>query len=696
MSLLAPLYVLGALAIAAPIVFHLIRRSPKGEVPFSSLMFLSPTPPRLTRRSRLDDWLLLLLRAAALLLLAFAFARPFLREALALNAADGERRRVAVLVDASASMRRDGLWRRATALADEAIAACRPGDELAVYAFDDTTRPLFTFAESATLDADRRKAVARARLKELKPGWKGTDLGRALVDAVGSLDDVSDASEKAGRMPRRVVLVTDLQQGSRLDALGAFEWPKDVDLELRTVETDGANAGLQRLDDASADGPDAEASLRIRVTNDPASDRETFTLNPLDLSGKAAGTPVEAYVPPGQSRVVRVPPSEKASQWRLEGDGQGFDNTLYVAADPKREETVLYVGGDAADDSSGPLYFLERVFADSPRRTVRVRRLAPSEPVDLEAAGTVPLAVLTAPTSEENAARLKRFAEAGGTVLCVVRSPEQAASLAAIAGMPAVEVSEAKVDGDVMLGEIDFGHPLFAPFAGAQFNDFTKIRFWKYRKFDAAALGDARAVARFENGDPAIVEKAVGGGRLVVFASGWAPGDSQLARSSKFVPLMAVLLDRRDSRPLDVTSLAVGTPVVLPEAEGPNGLTVRKPDGTRVGLESGATSFAGTDAPGIYTVETAGGPRSFAVNLDPAESRTSPLSIETLEQLGLRMAGGEDAGVSPEQRRQMLNAELEGRQKLWRWVILAAVGVLVAETWLAGRVGRPRNEVAAT
>ena len=75
MSLLAPLYVIGAFAIGAPILFHLIRRQPKGQVPFSSLMFLKPTPPRLTRRSRLDNWLLLLLRALALILMAIAFAR---------------------------------------------------------------------------------------------------------------------------------------------------------------------------------------------------------------------------------------------------------------------------------------------------------------------------------------------------------------------------------------------------------------------------------------------------------------------------------------------------------------------------------------------------------------------------------------------------------------------------------------------
>src|SRR5689334_8107770 len=122
MSFLTPLYILGALAVAAPVVFHLIRRTPRGEVPFSSLMFLAPTPPRLTRRSRLDQVVLLLLRAAALCLLALAFTRPFWRQAADVNFGAVERRRVAVVIDTSASMRRGTLWTRARALADEVIA----------------------------------------------------------------------------------------------------------------------------------------------------------------------------------------------------------------------------------------------------------------------------------------------------------------------------------------------------------------------------------------------------------------------------------------------------------------------------------------------------------------------------------------------------------------------------------------------
>lgn len=75
MGLLAPLACC-ALAIAGPILFHLIRRQPQGRVLFSSLMFLRSSPPRLTRKSRLDNLLLLLLRVLALVMVALAFSRP--------------------------------------------------------------------------------------------------------------------------------------------------------------------------------------------------------------------------------------------------------------------------------------------------------------------------------------------------------------------------------------------------------------------------------------------------------------------------------------------------------------------------------------------------------------------------------------------------------------------------------------------
>jgi hypothetical protein len=112
MSFLTPLFLLGGLAIALPVVFHLVRRSSKDKLLFSTLMFLRPTPPRLTRRNRLDHILLLLLRCLVIGLLALGFARPFLQKPMAALASSRPATRLVLLVDTSASMRREACGRR--------------------------------------------------------------------------------------------------------------------------------------------------------------------------------------------------------------------------------------------------------------------------------------------------------------------------------------------------------------------------------------------------------------------------------------------------------------------------------------------------------------------------------------------------------------------------------------------------------
>ena len=118
---------------------------------------------------------------------------------------------------------------------------------------------------------------------------------------------------------------------------------------------------------------------------------------------------------------------------------------------------------------------------------------------------------------------------------------------------------------------------------------------------------------------------------------------------------------------------------------------MHKPDGTTVTLAPQKRFSTQTDQPGLYAVDTPAGTTWFAVNLDPLESKTAPLPAETIEQYGIRLANHSQKTVDREQRRQMYNAELENRQKLWRWLILAAIGILILETWLAGRaIDRPR------
>jgi hypothetical protein len=674
MSFLTPLYALGLLAVAAPIIFHLIRRRPKGEVPFSSLMFLTPSPPPPASKRRLDQVLLLLLRATALILLGLAFMRPFFRQDAAAES-NTSGRRVVVLIDTSASMRRGDLWAQALAKSDAALADCHPTDHVAVMAFDRTVRPVLGFAESDQLDAQQRLAIARDRVKRLTPTSGATELGRALVDSAGIILDTSSGRATKGK----IVLVSDLQHGARLADLTGFEWPADVELELRTVTTNHDNAGLSlltdRTDSDSASGP---AQLRVRVVNEPGARQERFRL----AWANTTGADIEAYVPPGESRVIKVPrppPGLTSPSLRMHGDAYDFDNTLYLAGPQRREFSVFFLGNDSATDPNGLLYFLERAWDETPERAVRIVARKPDEALTSEEVRTSPLVVVVGAPKPEISLVLDQYLRDGGTVLVVLTANAQ---LPALAGVAQQTVEESRVDPYVMLRDITFDHPLFSRLSGPQFGDFTKVHFWKHRRVADKHLPGARVLARFDSGDPAVLEKPSGRGRLVVFASGWQPADSQLARSSKFVPLMTALLELRGGRQTIAASYHIGDRVPIPANLGASG--VRKPDGSLVSLASDAATFEETDQPGAYVLETTGGPRPFAVNLDPAESLTSPEPAETLEQFGCKLVNRGTEGTPDEVERQKRNAELERSQSIWRILILAAIAVLLIETGLAG------------
>ena len=113
MSFLSPLFLLGALAAAMPIVLHLLKREPEARVKFSAVQLLRHAPVEHTSRRRLRELLLLALRVAALLLLALAFARPFLASGRppAGRRDGGRARHVAEHVGARAVRARAANWR---------------------------------------------------------------------------------------------------------------------------------------------------------------------------------------------------------------------------------------------------------------------------------------------------------------------------------------------------------------------------------------------------------------------------------------------------------------------------------------------------------------------------------------------------------------------------------------------------------
>lgn len=684
MSFLAPLFLLGGLAIALPVVFHLVRRSSREKLVFSSLMFLKPTPPRMTRRNRLEHIFLLLLRCLAICILALGFARPFLQKPMAATPTNTAGAQVVILVDSSASMKRDAVWADAIEKAEAALKKTTAADQVAILTFDDQVRSVVSFEQWVAMNLSERTALATQRLAESKPSWHSTHLGNALIAAAEAIEDAEKREQHVG--PRRIVLITDMQEGSRLDGLQGHEWPRGLEVVVEPVKSKRpTNAGLQWVMDANDSVQStSDSPVRIRVNNSADAKREQFHIRWAGVSGDS----LDAYVPPGQSRIVpapKLPTNTIAERIALSGDEDDFDNTAYVVQPKAEEVNVLYLGNDVESDSSQLLYYLKRAFQDTRRQAVRLNNGGGS-------LSTNRLAIISSTLSEERGNEVRQYLTNGGTALLVMNDTQTAKILGQLTGTADVKVTEAPVANYAMFGQMDFTHPLFAPFSDPRFGDFTKIRFWKHRKLKADRLPGARVIASYDDNDPAILEVPVGRGRVLVFTFSWRPADSQLALSSKFVPLLYSLLDQAGGITAQLAQFRVGDTVDLSTLATKNGgstLSVRKPDGSQVQLTSGETRFAQTDQPGIYEVQAAPAPVKFAVNLDAAESKTAPMPVDELERLGLPMKTVEATPTLIVANQETLhNAELEARQKLWRWLIVAALAVLLVETWLAGWITR--------
>lgn len=688
-------FLAGTAAISLPLIFHLIRRTPRGRQEFSSLMFLKSSPPRLTRRSRLDNLLLLLLRALVIVLLALAFMRPFWRAIADVTISDAPGRRVAILLDNSASMRRGDLWNQAVAEVERVLDDLEAADDVALYTFADRLTPVVAFDDERDVDRAQLRDIVRGRLKEIRPTWAATDLGGALVSAADALDAADDAKQSGSAL--QVVVVSDLQQGAKLSALQAYQWPEHVQVAVhQVVPTDESNARVTLLDATEEEIEAEDREPRVRVKNAAASTADQFMVRWAKGVGRdMEGEEVAFYVPAGQSRVLKMPQPEKvqgADRLLLDGDGAEFDNTYYVA--PLKQEIfrLAYIGDDAESDQAGLRYYLESALAETPRRKVVFQWFEPGGDLSLLAGELPHLIVIAGAVSAAQREALEMYRDEGGTILAVLRSEEMAKSLGDLAGeFTVVGEMEATRGGNryAMLAEIDFTHPLFATFAGARYNDFTRIHFWRRRRVELPEDSPARIIARFDDGSPALWEVSDQRGTVITLASGWHPDDSELALSTKFVPLLGTLVERSGEPALDTTSAVVGESIAIPlpdetDSESVAERVIHRPDGGEFKLPASAVTFEAADEPGIYTLEVGDRRQTFAVNVAPQESDTDPLEATALEQLGVKLGTQPSQSAEAERLRQLRDTELESRQQIWKWLVVAALCILGVETCLAG------------
>lgn len=701
MSFLAPLYLLGALSVLAPVLFHLIRRQPKGAIPVSSLMFLRPTPPRLTRRSRLDDWPLLILRGLILLLITAAFARPFLSEA-STTIESGIDRRFVVLIDTSASMRRGDVWAGAKQAAIDAIQQCGQNDAIAVFSFDNQTKLHFaTSLESSneSVMPDHESEFAVQAINNLKPTWCATDVAGALKQVSGWTQSWGDTSSSASEASNvEILLISDMQAGKGIESLQAYPWPEKLSvLVQRLTPPSTGNASAFVMAGVGQDG-----RIPIRVTNDAPGQSL-----PLSLGWQGGSlTPDEVQwqtfdVPSGRTQTIQLDlPKSKTARLILRGDQQTFDNTRYFLTPEPLKLELLYVGKSANKRSEDTEFFLRKVPLDDEGRIVEFRSWktdtdsvdrddAEPEPTALDP-NACPFVVVVDPAEVADSTkwrRLKSYVQSGGTCLFVLANPitdnDSADWTTHWNEEFAMRIDEGPVSDYAMILSVNFRDPVFAPFAQPQFSDFTKVRFWSYRRL--SGVPDSwETVVSFEGGDPLLLKKDFGEGKIWLMTTGWQPSASQLALSSKFVPLMTQLFESGiESRPIGSSVIVGETMPQFVESESSlNRLDDSLTPTTRI------DSDEGIQEPGFYRFTTGDRSFDFVANLDESESRTVVVDDERLEQFGVPLTTQARRSGQVDYERQLKHRELESRQRWWQILLLFALALIAVETLWGSRRAR--------
>ena len=268
------------------------------------------------------------------------------------------------------------------------------------------------------------------------------------------------------------------------------------------------------------------------------------------------------------------------------------------------------------------------------------------------------------------------------------------------------------------LAWIDYDHPVFDVFNAPRSGDFATARFLRYRRLqlrtDTAArtvaddtVAAPHVVARFDDGAPALLERAVGRGKILLWASTIDSYWNDLALQPVFLPFVHQVA-KYGGRYSDARAwFTAGEVLDLSrhlQAAGRSGspggaVVVETPSGARTALPSAREGLVPLHEQGFYEIRPEGAARGtgrrVAVNLDPAEAnlaRIDPKELQTAILAGSgpgRAAGrfGAD-GLSVE--------EQEGRQTIWWYLLAIAVVLLAVETRVSNRLSRRGTDVQAT
>jgi len=611
MGFLAPGFLLGALAVGLPLYLHLLRRQSGAPRPFSSVMFFEPRLPIATHRRRLRYLLLLAARIAVILLVALAFAEPFVS---GFSVEATPKRLLLIVIDDSFSMRAGTRLAAAKRAALALIARKPQGERAQVLVLGSEVSALTRATEDARL--------MRAAVESIVPGDSRASFA-LLPGAVRSI------GASAGQ-PVEVHLVSDMQRTQMPPSFAEMALPANATLVLHPVAD--AAAPNWAVESVTAPGQIFDIrKLRIQAViagyGTPAAVRvATLVVNGRSIATRRVEVPASGRasvefdapeVPYGLSRcAVRIDSA----------DALGADDEYFFSIERAERRRGLFV--HQAADGRSPLYFTTALrAADESAFTVSAVATASVADEDPSAYTFVVLSDVAA-LPERFAARLREYVMHGGSVLIALGTAAAQQRSVPLLGASQLEAHaySRQAAGFESIGEADGTFP-----AVGTASEWDGVRF--FYAAGAPAQG-SRVLLRLTDGTPVLTEHRLGDGRVVLFASGLDNLTNDLPLHPVFVAFVDRLTRYLAGSEGRMSSHIVGESLALRSARDPAvGVEVLDPRGSRP-LSLGASASAEAlplSIAGFYQVRFANGRQDLiAVNPDRRESDLAPLAPEVL------------------------------------------------------------------
>jgi hypothetical protein len=691
MAFLNPLFLLGALAVAGPLVYHLLLRTRPRRAVLPTLRFLPDSAPRTMAMNRVRNWLLLLLRVLAIGLIAGVFARPYLK-ALAAAVTPPEAAQGAVFaIDDSLSMQVGQRWAMARSRV-EALCRTLPTDSpVQVMTFDRTTRLLSA--------APVKAAEAPALLDGRQPGYGGADLA-------GALQGAAEVADRLSSQRRVVYLISDFQAGG-LDRIGAaIDLPKGVEVvPVRLADQAPWNATIQKAELLEAEpgrpralrawlasfgsghgegtltvseGSRRLASRKVRLDNQ---DRrvELIDLNLSDAEDHALHLALEMKdalaADNGYSLLV---PARRSLGVTVCAPGDGVD--LGGSASPRRSENPYLAAALAAFGREAAVRWQEAATIDAKSLTGQQAVIAAGWEGYPEAARQAFLGYVQAGGQLIVFPAIGEGRMLGSLAGCQVDGwIGMAAEVGGGIGGGAANADDYRMVGECSLpapGPVVLGHP-------------RVTRFLKLRAPKPEASGVA-VMAALDDGAPFLVRRQSGKGEIDLFAVPLDPRASDFVVRPAFAPFLYYLIQSRLQGRRHREAWLAGE-LIRPELVGaaPGEMTL---DG-----DGEPAKVLGKDGlravmPGFHELrpvaKTGEAPRRLAVLTDPAESDLTPLVPDRIESLA-RGPGDVAGGAKVAGARALTSydrvAAPDAKGGFWQplaWILLV---LLLGESLLASR-----------